>query len=772
MQNIVKLANGRPASERRGADVSIKMKLSSFLLFFTVLIMGLYAYFGYLTSRDVLRSDMEAQMEITAKEIATVIQNAQQASSSLEIILDENLKTAALSAAKSLPSDPAKMSDEELSRLAWEGGLSRLSVAVETADGLRIVRSSDTTLLNKKLKGVFSWLDSRVYESRPEDVPAGTFWSGPVVFAENASPLSGKWGVFRTPAGYYLCPALSEAALIPFQKIARPTDIIDQTLGSNPILLEIGGFNPLEVGTTVEGAKTARLFGTMNYLDDTDSASIRRAYSSGEVLTDESLVSDKRVIKSFIPVDTGQPTVITVVSDFRPIREALDKQLRNQIGIGMGMLVFVLGLSYLLVHLLVRPLERILRQVNEIADGNLGARIPVRRRDELGVLGKQINMMSLNLEQNRNRLQSMVNEILETKEQLESFINHTSDAICVMDLEGRVQRVNRAFESMFGWTIEELEGRKIPTVPPHLRQESLSWLELAARGGWLTAQETVRQTKEGRHLDVSVTLSPLRDNTGRVIGLAAITRDITERKKTEEVLLRSEKLAVVGQLAAGVAHEIRNPLTTLRGFVQLLKAKQAGNPEHLDLMLSELDRINFIVSEFMILAKPQVNQFHIKDPGGILKETALLMQPQAALHDVRILTEMEAGVPEILCEENQLKQVFVNLLKNGIEAMPEGGDILVRLSSIDEKRVMFRFLDQGCGIPEDQLARLGEPFYTNKESGNGLGLMVCQQIVANHQGSMLIRSELGKGTCIDVILPVEQERPETGTVPRPVGEKA
>jgi signal transduction histidine kinase len=171
-------------------------------------------------------------------------------------------------------------------------------------------------------------------------------------------------------------------------------------------------------------------------------------------------------------------------------------------------------------------------------------------------------------------------------------------------------------------------------------------------------------------------------------------------------------------------------------------------------MLSELDRINFIVSEFLILAKPQAINFQKRDLVYILQDIMSLLASQANLNNIQFHFDSAPHIPLINCEENQLKQVFINIIKNGMESMPDGGEITIQIGNLGSDDVMVRVVDQGCGISEDQLARLGEPFYTNKETGTGLGLMVSQQIIANHKGSMHFDSEIDKGTTVEIILPM------------------
>jgi two-component system sporulation sensor kinase A len=236
-----------------------------------------------------------------------------------------------------------------------------------------------------------------------------------------------------------------------------------------------------------------------------------------------------------------------------------------------------------------------------------------------------------------------------------------------------------------------------------------------------------------------------------------VIRDITERKRTEEMIRKSEKLSVVGQLAAGVAHEIRNPLTSLKGFLQLLNSKNLGHNHYFDIMQAEIDRINFIVNEFMIVSNPQViRSQEEKNLESILQNIVLLLGAQANLINVQIRTEYESDIPLIKCDENQLKQVFINIVKNGLEAMDDrGGVLLIQVKNIQPDKILIRFIDQGIGIPEEQISRLGEPFHTTKEHGTGLGLMVTNKIIEGHKGSMSIKSKVNQGTTVDIFLPVE-----------------
>jgi PAS domain S-box-containing protein len=343
----------------------------------------------------------------------------------------------------------------------------------------------------------------------------------------------------------------------------------------------------------------------------------------------------------------------------------------------------------------------------------------------------------------------MERELYESNQRISNIIESMSDGFFTINCKGFVTYINSQAAKVLQKKPEKIIGKYFEKVLPELYEGYHHYYEHA-----IQKQAPVKYEIYYNRRWFEVRIYP------SVEGFTIYFSDITENKRSEEILRKSDKLTAVGQLAAGVAHEIRNPLTALKGFVHLLNGVQGVNPHYTDIMHSELERIEFIVSEFLILAKPQVVHFQKSHPIKLIKNTIEIIKTQAILNNVGIITNFEENIPEIYCEENQLKQVFINILKNSIEAMVEGGTLKVTLKKKDDKNMIIQIKDDGCGIPKDRLAMLGEPFYTTKEKGTGLGLMVSYKIIENHHGQIKVNSKIGKGTTFQITLPVKKEAME------------
>lgn len=350
-------------------------------------------------------------------------------------------------------------------------------------------------------------------------------------------------------------------------------------------------------------------------------------------------------------------------------------------------------------------------------------------------------------------------ELKLARERLDSFIDHNVDPILIFDNDDRVIRVNTTFEQVFGWRAGELLGLKLDKLPYKIKEDQLEVADKVKqikKGIPWEGHETKRLRKDGTLLNVLISGFHLQKEKRGFDGWAVIIRDITEKKQAEELFVRSEKLSIAGQLAAGIAHEIRNPMTAIKGFIQLIKSDLPDKPEYFDIITSEIGRIELILSELLILAKPQTITISMIEIHSLINEVITLLNMEALLNNVEIKTLYHEKEIYIHCEINQIKQVCINFIKNAIESMPKGGTLTIQIMLKDSNGVLIRFIDEGYGISASVLEKLGQPFYTTKEKGTGLGYMVSKKIIENHKGTITVTSKLNKGSVFEIFLPLNE----------------
>jgi signal transduction histidine kinase len=227
-------------------------------------------------------------------------------------------------------------------------------------------------------------------------------------------------------------------------------------------------------------------------------------------------------------------------------------------------------------------------------------------------------------------------------------------------------------------------------------------------------------------------------------------------KGMEREILEAEKLKVAGQLAAGIAHEIKNPLTSIKGFIQLMKIDDRPNKAFLEIIEQEIQRLEVISSELLVLAKPHTQTMKIHNLTKSVKEVVYLLEAEALKKSIQLKSNMDDENLMILCDSSKIKQVLINIIKNAIEAMNTPGEITIHISK-HNNQATIAVTDQGCGIPDYYLEKLGKPFFSTKHTGNGLGLMICQQIISDHGGEMTVRTLVNHGTTFTITIPLVKE---------------
>jgi len=350
---------------------------------------------------------------------------------------------------------------------------------------------------------------------------------------------------------------------------------------------------------------------------------------------------------------------------------------------------------------------------------------------------------------------------------LAAIVESSDDAIASKDLNGIVTSWNHSAEKLFGYKSEEIIGKSIKLIiPPELHPDENMILDKIGRGEKIDHFETVRVHKNGQRIDVSLTISPMKDENGRVIGAAKIVRDITENKKIEHALRVTEKLAAAGRLAATVAHEINNPLEAVTNLVYLAKV-DAHNAErvkqYLEMAARELDRVAHITRQTLGFYRDPSSASSLSVT-HILDDLLSFYERRFESRKIRVVKQYDGNI-EIMALMGELRQAFSNLIGNAIDAMPGGGTLVIRArqtharNDANRSGVRITILDTGSGIAPQHKKNLFQPFFTTKEDvGTGLGLWITRSIVEKHGGTVLVKSRSGAdehGTAFSIFLPLD-----------------
>jgi len=250
---------------------------------------------------------------------------------------------------------------------------------------------------------------------------------------------------------------------------------------------------------------------------------------------------------------------------------------------------------------------------------------------------------------------------------------------------------------------------------------------------------------------------PLRNRTGIMIGAMAVFLLADRLQKMENAVIKAEKLSIIGQLAAGMVHELRNQLTSVCGLLQLLQRQPKGafREEYIALMLDQLNHANRLITEFLQFSKPGYSKPEKCSIVNSIKDMLILLENEVISHQISIEVALNEQIPSVYIDSAQLKQVFINIMKNSIDALSPGGKIFIQASWNEEERtVQVSFRDTGVGIDPETIKKMFNPFFTTKESGIGLGMFISKKIIENHGGRIEIQSKKGEGTTVVVILPV------------------
>ncbi len=339
----------------------------------------------------------------------------------------------------------------------------------------------------------------------------------------------------------------------------------------------------------------------------------------------------------------------------------------------------------------------------------------------------------------RKRAEKM---LLESEKRYRNLVENINDIIFSLDTSYRITYISNVFEKKLLYSKEEVMGQPLSSfVHPEDLHGLLNNLE-SAMNGLLERSEFRFIGKDGVVYHFRASCRPLLENE-QLTGLTGVMVDITRSKQFEREMYRMDQLNLIGEMAAGIAHEIRNPMTTVKGFLQLFKTREkySQEKEYFELMVSELDRANSIITEFLSLAKNKAVKLRPQNLNEIVRAMHPLITADANVADK--ITAIELGdIPDILLDEREIRQLILNLVRNGLEAMSPGGRLTIKTYK-NNSEVFLIIQDQGMGIDPDMLAKLGTPFMSTKDNGTGLGLAVCYSIAARHNAKIDV--ETGPG---------------------------
>lgn len=350
----------------------------------------------------------------------------------------------------------------------------------------------------------------------------------------------------------------------------------------------------------------------------------------------------------------------------------------------------------------------------------------------------------------------LVDGLRERTEYLENILQNSMDGIVVVDAQNRIKTWNEGARRIFGYDADEVIGQPYDLLLPDDQRntpEATRIQDGLQKNGWLRRYECVRKTKDGRRLVVEISAAILKDKKGRPIGRSCITRDITDLKAMQQELVRTQSLAVVGELAATVAHEIKNPLAGISGAIQVLAEgmpRNDGRREIVGEILDQVRRLDTTVRDLLNFARPITPALREVELGESISSVWKMLAPQSEAKGITFAVEGDSEA-RVGGDPHLLRQVWVNLFQNAIEAMSQGGELRVAIKAGPATRVEIR--DSGNGIDPATLDKIWRPFFTTKTRGTGLGLPIVKKIVEAHGGRIWCESEPKKRTSFFVEIP-------------------
>jgi PAS domain S-box-containing protein len=361
-------------------------------------------------------------------------------------------------------------------------------------------------------------------------------------------------------------------------------------------------------------------------------------------------------------------------------------------------------------------------------------------------------------------LQAQMMRLTQERGFLETIFQSIQEGVLVIDNEGLLLYANRAAEKLVGFEFARVKGRSILRFLREWDWEHLLDAPEVSDGGWSRMVTREIEVTYPEHRFISVYAVPLGEQDSK--GVLVILRDVSHERMQEASALEEERSNAVKNLAAGVAHEIGNPLNALNIHLQLLERELAALSDEAvrrplqelaEVARKEVERLDAITTQFLRAVRPSKPVLQPEAPAEVLEETLKLLKTEFGNRCIEVSVDIPEAVPLVKLDRQQIKQVFFNLVKNALDAMPDGGSLKIAFG-VDDAFVDISFVDTGCGIAVEEMGHVFDPYYTTKPKGNGLGLMIVRRIIEDHGGEIEVASKSGQGTCFKIRLPRNERR--------------
>ncbi len=404
-----------------------------------------------------------------------------------------------------------------------------------------------------------------------------------------------------------------------------------------------------------------------------------------------------------------------------------------------------------LAHLILRPIRALAGEVDRMRRGEFEVGAGLAGGDEFQELSSQLQRLGQELQADRT---ASPGERL----QLQHVVDHLEDVVIFLNPERRVLFFNKVAEAMIGRPLDEVVEISLEELlpPPHPLRPLIA---VVAASSSAARDTTVALNQDGRVKEFLVSVFPVRD-AARVMGTVVLLKDLESFKTVQSLISYSAKLAALGRLTSGVAHEVRNPLNAMMIHVELLRDRLASTPpdvqQSLDIIGSEVQRLDRVVQGFLRFMRPQELSLKALDLNALLGSVAALLEAEWQARGVHFHWDVDSALPPIRADEELLRQAFLNILQNACQAMPVGGTVTISTAREGRELIRVSIADEGMGIPAENLEKIFKLYFTTKPDGSGIGLSIVYRIIQMHDGTIEARSENRQGTTMVVRLPVRQ----------------